>query len=278
MSRLAAEREESVSAQVSRAFEDIRLGLAALCSTCATMVSVLLVVGIFYFAPLSERPDSLAGMLETLGAPAIGWTAASCRRGRRNRRAAGRPRQPGRRGVRARGGGHAEWTGRQSRGAVEAIVGGRARACQPAARLDLAGAFEPARMGGAAVSVKTVLCSPARPCGPRCRSRRSRARSRAAPRSPAADALSAGAARGPPLSPSRSCSSYRCPDNHAPGRVPIHANLKAFLARVRRAVQRIRRLPSARVHRVLDGRDRRERVDHLEATLVAAPSRTTCCT
>ena len=71
-SRLDAEREESVSAQVSRAFEDIRLGLAALCSTCATMVSVLLVVGIFYFAPLSERPDSLAGMMETLGAPAIG--------------------------------------------------------------------------------------------------------------------------------------------------------------------------------------------------------------
>ena len=72
MSRLAAEREESVSAQVSRAFQDIRLGLAAVCSTCATLVSVLLVVGIFYFAPLSERPDSLAGMMETLGAPAIG--------------------------------------------------------------------------------------------------------------------------------------------------------------------------------------------------------------
>jgi Putative zinc-finger len=72
MSRLEAEREESVSAQVSRAFQDMRLGLAALCSTGATMVSGLLVVGIFYFAPLSERPDSLAGMMETLGAPAIG--------------------------------------------------------------------------------------------------------------------------------------------------------------------------------------------------------------
>jgi anti-sigma factor RsiW len=72
MSRLAAEREESVSAQVSRAFQDMRLGLAAVGSTCATMVSVLLVAGIFHFAPLSERPDSLAGMMETLGAPAIG--------------------------------------------------------------------------------------------------------------------------------------------------------------------------------------------------------------
>ena len=72
LSRMAAEREESMSAQVSRAFQDIRLGLAAVCSTCATLVSVLLVVGIFYFAPLSERPDSLAGMMQTLGAPAIG--------------------------------------------------------------------------------------------------------------------------------------------------------------------------------------------------------------
>lgn len=72
LSRMAAEREESFSAQVSRAFQDMRLGLAAVCSTGATMVSVLLLVGIFYFAPLSERPDSLAGMLETLGATAIG--------------------------------------------------------------------------------------------------------------------------------------------------------------------------------------------------------------
>jgi hypothetical protein len=50
----------------------MRLGLAALCSTGATLVSALLVVGIFYFAPQPERPDSLAGMMEALGAPAIG--------------------------------------------------------------------------------------------------------------------------------------------------------------------------------------------------------------
>jgi predicted anti-sigma-YlaC factor YlaD len=72
LSRLSAEREESVSAQVSRAFQDMRLGLAALCSTGATLVSAMLVVGIFYFAPQPERPDSLAGMMEALGAPAIG--------------------------------------------------------------------------------------------------------------------------------------------------------------------------------------------------------------
>jgi hypothetical protein len=50
----------------------MRLGLAALCSTGATFVSALLVVGIFYFAPQPERPDSLAGMMEALAAPAIG--------------------------------------------------------------------------------------------------------------------------------------------------------------------------------------------------------------
>jgi hypothetical protein len=72
MARLQAERDESVAAQVSRAFQDMRLGLAALCSTAATLVSALLVVGIFYFAPQPERPDSLAGMMEALGAPAIG--------------------------------------------------------------------------------------------------------------------------------------------------------------------------------------------------------------
>lgn len=72
LSRLSAEREESVSAQMSRAFQDMRLGFAALGSTAATLVSLVLLFGIFYFAPLSERPDSLAAMMETLGAPDIG--------------------------------------------------------------------------------------------------------------------------------------------------------------------------------------------------------------
>jgi hypothetical protein len=34
-------------------------------------VSILLMIGIFYFAPRSERPDSLAGVLETLGAQPV---------------------------------------------------------------------------------------------------------------------------------------------------------------------------------------------------------------
>ena len=140
LSRLAAEREESVSAQVSRAFQDMRLGLAAVCSTGATMVSVLLLVGIFYFAPLSERPDSLAGMMETLGAPAIGMDS---------RILSPRSSESGAMAdddmvseedevfalaaVVTRNGRVVE-----SRGAVEAVVGSRARAGQPAARRDLA--------------------------------------------------------------------------------------------------------------------------------------------
>ena len=72
LSRLSAEREESMSAQMSRAFQDMRLGFAAVGSTVATLVSILLVIGIFSWAPLSAHPDSLAGMMESLGTPAIG--------------------------------------------------------------------------------------------------------------------------------------------------------------------------------------------------------------
>jgi len=67
LGRLSAERQESVPAQVSRAFEDMRLGFAALGSTVASIVTVLLIIGIFAFGPRSERPDSLAGLLDTLG-------------------------------------------------------------------------------------------------------------------------------------------------------------------------------------------------------------------
>jgi hypothetical protein len=158
MSRLAAEREESLSAQVSRAFQDMRLGLAALCSTCATMVSVLLVIGIFYFAPLSERPDSLAGMMETLGAPAIGMDS---------RILSPRPSDPDQiveglvneedevfalAAVVTRNGRivSPEVLSKQSSEAERARVN---RLLDEISRAR----FEPARMGGTAVSVKTVL-------------------------------------------------------------------------------------------------------------------------
>jgi len=67
VSRLRVEREESVPAQVGRMFEDMRLGFAALGSTAASFVSLLAVVGILNFGPLSERPDSLAGVMQGMG-------------------------------------------------------------------------------------------------------------------------------------------------------------------------------------------------------------------
>jgi hypothetical protein len=72
LNRMCVEREESLPAQVGRMFEDMRLGFAALGSTAATLVSILLMIGIFYFGPRSERPDSLAGVMETLSAHQIG--------------------------------------------------------------------------------------------------------------------------------------------------------------------------------------------------------------
>ncbi|MEK6629571.1 MAG: zf-HC2 domain-containing protein [Acidobacteriota bacterium] len=71
VNRIRVEREASMPAQVSRAFEDMRLGFAALGSTAATVVSILLMIVIFYFGPRSERPDSLAGMMETIGAQSV---------------------------------------------------------------------------------------------------------------------------------------------------------------------------------------------------------------
>jgi hypothetical protein len=64
VSRVRAERDASVSVEFGRMFEDMRLGFAALGSTAASFVSLLLVVGIFTFGPQSERPDSLAAMMQ----------------------------------------------------------------------------------------------------------------------------------------------------------------------------------------------------------------------
>ena len=72
LNRLRVEREESIPAQLSRAFVDMRLGVAAVGSTLATVVSILLMFGMLYFGPRSERPDSLAGLMETLSAQSVG--------------------------------------------------------------------------------------------------------------------------------------------------------------------------------------------------------------
>jgi len=72
LNHLRVEREESVSGQVSRAFDDMRLSFVAVGSTLATFVSILLMFGILYFGPRSERPDSLAALIETMGAQSAG--------------------------------------------------------------------------------------------------------------------------------------------------------------------------------------------------------------
>ena len=157
MNRLSAERAESVSAQMSRAFQDMRLGFAALGSAAAAVVSVLLVIVIFYFGPRSERPDSLAGMMETLGAPAIGMDS----------RISSRPTSTGAitegfvseedavfalAAVVTRNGriANLEYLSDQSSNSD------RARALRLLDEVSRA-RFEPARMGGTAVAVRTVL-------------------------------------------------------------------------------------------------------------------------
>jgi hypothetical protein len=72
LSRLSAERQASVAVRVARSFEDMRLGFAALGSTMASMVTVLVIIGIFYFGPGSERPDSLAALIDTVGSTQAG--------------------------------------------------------------------------------------------------------------------------------------------------------------------------------------------------------------
>jgi len=71
VNRLRVEREESVPAVVSRAFEDMRMGFVAVGSTLATFVSILLMFGMLYFGPGTGRPDSLAALMETLGAQSV---------------------------------------------------------------------------------------------------------------------------------------------------------------------------------------------------------------
>jgi len=158
MTRLEAEREESVSAQVSRAFQDMRLGLAALCSTGATLVSALLVVGIFYFAPQPERADSLAGMMETLGAPAIGMDSRILS----PRSSGSDPIVDGLVSEEDEVFALAAVVTRNGRVLSPEVLSRqhseaeRARANQLLDEISRA-RFEPARMGGTAVSVKTVL-------------------------------------------------------------------------------------------------------------------------
>jgi hypothetical protein len=68
VSRLKAERDESLGSRMGRLFEDMHLVWAALCATGATATCALLLFGIGYFA-VPERDDSLAGMLAARSQP-----------------------------------------------------------------------------------------------------------------------------------------------------------------------------------------------------------------
>ncbi len=65
MSRLRAEREESLSSTVHRMFEDLHLVWAAVGATAATFACLAITVGILY-ASKAEHPDSLAGLIDTI--------------------------------------------------------------------------------------------------------------------------------------------------------------------------------------------------------------------
>lgn len=68
ISRVKAERQQSLPVRVARAFEDMHLVWAALAATTATATCAAVVAGVLYFAP-KERDDSLAGLMAALAAP-----------------------------------------------------------------------------------------------------------------------------------------------------------------------------------------------------------------
>jgi anti-sigma factor RsiW len=68
ISRVKAERHESLPARIGRMFEDLHLVWAGLAATSATVTCAAIVAGVLYFAP-AERGDSLAGVMSALAAP-----------------------------------------------------------------------------------------------------------------------------------------------------------------------------------------------------------------
>jgi len=68
ISRVKAERHESLPARIGRMFEDLHLVWAGLAATSATVSCALIVAGVLYFAP-AERGDSLADVMAALAAP-----------------------------------------------------------------------------------------------------------------------------------------------------------------------------------------------------------------
>ena len=70
ISRVKAERAQSLTSRLARLFEDLHLVWAALAATTATATAAAIVASVLYFAP-KERSDSLAGVLSALAAPPL---------------------------------------------------------------------------------------------------------------------------------------------------------------------------------------------------------------
>lgn len=68
VSRLKAEDDASLFASVRVMFEDMRLGYAGLGAAAATLVCVVIMLGMMRFAT-AERPDSLAAIVSVLAMP-----------------------------------------------------------------------------------------------------------------------------------------------------------------------------------------------------------------
>jgi hypothetical protein len=69
ISRVKAERHESLPARVSRMFEDLHLVWAGLAATSATATCAAIVAGVLYFAPRPDAATSLDGVMSALAAP-----------------------------------------------------------------------------------------------------------------------------------------------------------------------------------------------------------------
>jgi hypothetical protein len=68
LSRIRAERDQSVSAHLRRVFEDLHLFWAGVGATTAVTFCLFATMGVMYAAS-DERPDSLAGIIQTLANP-----------------------------------------------------------------------------------------------------------------------------------------------------------------------------------------------------------------
>ena len=69
VSRVLAEQEQSLSARVHEAFEDMHLVWAGLCATAAVVVCAGLAAALVLLAPAEQRADSLRAMVAMLASP-----------------------------------------------------------------------------------------------------------------------------------------------------------------------------------------------------------------